>query len=225
MLDKRQQPSLRKLQSSQSYRGLLLSSWLRHCSRWFMHCFIFLWLLIAGQERISSSTKCYLRKKTWEKKNYKDLNFAKKNKKVCQSVLSVDCTKFYRCNSAQSAVEIIPQTCSPNSICIPNDQNQPSCVCLNGYTGDGITCRQNPCFSNPCKNGATCSSSGSSFVCKCAPGFLLPTCATSRMCLRSIHFIFYCITYHYLQINKNEQRKLNVLWTIWLVVEIVWSVN
>ena len=27
-------------------------------------------------------------------------------------------------------------------------------------------------------------------------------------------FIFYCITYHYLQINKNEQRKFNVQWTI-----------
>nr|CAD7204368.1 unnamed protein product [Timema douglasi] len=44
---------------------------------------------------------------------------------------------------------------------------------------------QDHCASNPCRNGADCTSSGNSYKCKCSPGFIGPTCSEDIVECRS----------------------------------------
>nr|CAD7426223.1 unnamed protein product [Timema monikensis] len=44
---------------------------------------------------------------------------------------------------------------------------------------------QDHCASNPCRNGADCTSLGNSYKCKCSPGFIGPTCSEDIVECRS----------------------------------------
>nr|CAD7444630.1 unnamed protein product [Timema bartmani] len=59
-----------------------------------------------------------------------------------------------------------------------------TCTCSPGYTGQHCEL-QDHCASNPCRNGADCTSSGDSYKCKCSPGFIGPTCSEDIVECRS----------------------------------------
>ena len=40
--------------------------------------------------------------------------------------------------------------------------------------------KDNACFNNPCLNGATCQTSGNTFVCKCSAGYSGTTCSICK---------------------------------------------
>lgn len=74
--------------------------------------------------------------------------------------------------------------CHPLARCVQN-RFTVSCICPFGYIGDGygiFGCTQtnstaDPCSSNPCLNGGTCTHSGLfGYRCECPPGTLMPRC-------------------------------------------------
>eukprot|EP00117_Sycon_ciliatum_P019276 scpid4015/ scgid17527/ Neurogenic locus notch protein homolog len=82
--------------------------------------------------------------------------------------------------------------CTPNpcgtAACHAISETQHECICPAGKFGPACTdsVRMNHCLSAPCKNGATCTSFGSQFACKCAPGFTGHHCETNiNECLSS----------------------------------------
>ncbi len=68
-----------------------------------------------------------------------------------------------------------------NGICFQNTLNQTiSCLCQQGFTGQRCETLINNCAGNPCKNGATCTSTASSFTCTCPIGFTGNTCQLTK---------------------------------------------
>ncbi|KAJ6642438.1 Cubilin like, partial [Pseudolycoriella hygida] len=80
--------------------------------------------------------------------------------------------------------------CARQNICHPlatctETTNGPLCYCPPGYVGSGFgpmgclpgTALQHPCSTNPCQNGGTCASNGTSFTCSCPVGTNPPVCA------------------------------------------------
>ncbi|XP_078685485.1 zonadhesin-like [Branchiostoma floridae x Branchiostoma belcheri] len=66
--------------------------------------------------------------------------------------------------------------CSDHATCRLIDL-QPTCVCDDGYEGDGLTCENiDDCDPNPCQNGGTCTDGVDSFTCDCIIGFEGYTC-------------------------------------------------
>lgn len=67
--------------------------------------------------------------------------------------------------------------CPPRKICVDLIASY-ECRCPPGYTGDDCTIKTNPCFTNPCSNGGTCSVNPNTFEfnCSCPPGFTGLTC-------------------------------------------------
>ena len=47
----------------------------------------------------------------------------------------------------------------------------------------------NPCFNNPCLNGATCQTSGSSYVCICPVGYSGTNCQTCKKKQNQLRFL------------------------------------
>jgi len=45
----------------------------------------------------------------------------------------------------------------------------------------GLLMIDNPCYNNPCLNGATCQTSGSSYVCICPAGYSGTNCNTCKI--------------------------------------------
>lgn len=68
--------------------------------------------------------------------------------------------------------------CHANAECIFSH-----CVCKEGYHGDGKSCKRNVCHPNPCKNGATCVPTDSSYDCDCVLGWTGPHCETRQYCV------------------------------------------
>ncbi|KAG4066297.1 hypothetical protein HA402_000521 [Bradysia odoriphaga] len=74
--------------------------------------------------------------------------------------------------------------CHPLAICSETPTG-PICICPAGYVGSGfgsMGCSpgeilRHPCSNNPCINGGTCSSNGTSFTCTCPVGTNPPLCA------------------------------------------------
>ena len=80
-----------------------------------------------------------------------------------------------------------PASCDPNANCT-NTVGSFTCVCNQGYSGDGTTCNGkrhamwgfltypplldiNECDGNPCDMNATCDNTVGSFTCICIDGF------------------------------------------------------
>ncbi len=62
--------------------------------------------------------------------------------------------------------------CAATAICLNNDTSTPSCVCKNGYTGDGLTCTDvDECATNNggCSGLVTCTNTPGSFTCGACP--------------------------------------------------------
>ena len=78
--------------------------------------------------------------------------------------------------------ECSPNPCKNNGLCVDGDSTF-TCSCAVGWSG--ATCEE-PSYCetamNPCQNGATCVSTGSSpfYSCSCAPGFTGDTCLLSE---------------------------------------------
>jgi Notch-like protein len=53
------------------------------------------------------------------------------------------------------------------------------CSCAPGYTGKHCE-KEDHCASQPCRNGAECTSLGEEYKCKCAPGFTGPECKDDK---------------------------------------------
>ncbi|RMX59194.1 hypothetical protein pdam_00007743 [Pocillopora damicornis] len=70
--------------------------------------------------------------------------------------------------------------CDINAKCI----NQ-TCLCVEGYYGDGFTCKKipHPCHPNPCKNEAKCKELGAGeYDCECPPGTSGKHCEEKDAC-------------------------------------------
>uniref|UniRef100_A0A8C6IXA1 Uncharacterized protein n=1 Tax=Melopsittacus undulatus TaxID=13146 RepID=A0A8C6IXA1_MELUD len=64
--------------------------------------------------------------------------------------------------------------CAPGdrARCLIRAGGQPTCECLPGYTGDGISCSDmDECAKNPCHPAAVCYNTPGSFSCRCQPGY------------------------------------------------------
>ncbi|KAJ8307337.1 hypothetical protein KUTeg_015421 [Tegillarca granosa] len=74
--------------------------------------------------------------------------------------------------------------CHPQATCTESPATGRTCTCRPGYIGNGIGpsgCIQQgdtsgPCASNPCRNGAACQNSGSTYRCVCNPGYTGQQC-------------------------------------------------
>ncbi len=66
-------------------------------------------------------------------------------------------------------VTLVPGAINDASFCVPD----PSCP------PEG--CTAGACSPNPCQNGGTCATAGTSFTCTCAEGFSGPTCGTQSV--------------------------------------------
>ncbi|XP_068705343.1 fibropellin-1-like isoform X2 [Montipora foliosa] len=75
----------------------------------------------------------------------------------------------------------ICKKCDVNAKCL-ND----TCICVEGYYGDGFTCHKipHPCHPNPCKNGAKCKEmEGGEYDCECPPGTSGKHCEEKDACV------------------------------------------
>ncbi|XP_072048166.1 uncharacterized protein [Amphiura filiformis] len=71
--------------------------------------------------------------------------------------------------------------CHDDATCT-NTYGSFTCACNIGYNGDGVTCTaiNTACTSNPCNNGGTCVTSGSSaYTCQCTTDFMGTNCETA----------------------------------------------
>ncbi|XP_031572747.1 fibropellin-1-like isoform X2 [Actinia tenebrosa] len=71
--------------------------------------------------------------------------------------------------------------CDVNAKCL-ND----TCICIDGYFGDGFHCRKipHPCHPNPCKNNGVCKElEGGEYDCTCQPGTTGKHCEEKNPCL------------------------------------------
>ncbi|KAJ6643397.1 Cubilin like [Pseudolycoriella hygida] len=92
--------------------------------------------------------------------------------------------------SGDGTTSVVTGTCTRQNICHPlatctETTNGPLCYCPSGYVGSGFgpmgclpgSSLQHPCSTNPCQNGGTCTSNGTSFTCNCPVGSYPPLCA------------------------------------------------
>ncbi|XP_033106905.1 IgGFc-binding protein-like [Anneissia japonica] len=87
-----------------------------------------------------------------------------------------DCSERCDC-SGGGVISCTNFTCHRESTCGPVDGDY-GCICNEGFLGNGLECQSDPCFVNPCQNGGTCTSTGSSFVCTCPAGVTGETCTS-----------------------------------------------
>lgn len=70
--------------------------------------------------------------------------------KIGKTYKTPDCLKEYICVQPGGNVVVIGNfnSCGTNSQCIGNLNNEPTCVCNNGYVGDGHNCYSGRFFFN-----------------------------------------------------------------------------
>ena len=68
----------------------------------------------------------------------------KKFKYKVNDTKAVNCTHKYHCEGPNSnaTLTILPE-CGKNAICGIDSNNNPICICIDGYNGDGFTCTGN----------------------------------------------------------------------------------
>ena len=59
----------------------------------------------------------------------------------------------------------------------------------------------NPCFNSPCLNGATCSTSGSTYICLCPQFYSGTNCQTCKLLKKFLEYIFLLKFYTLLDTN------------------------
>ncbi|CAJ0581408.1 unnamed protein product, partial [Mesorhabditis spiculigera] len=68
-------------------------------------------------------------------------------------------------------------------LCTPSGINSYSCVCSTGWTGENCDMDMNdPCASNPCQQGAACSSDNGTYICQCPNGYAGERCQYKTIC-------------------------------------------
>ncbi|NXX98315.1 NID2 protein, partial [Centropus bengalensis] len=95
-----------------------------------------------------------------------------------------ECHSGYRpAEDGQACVPLVPardpcedgtHPCAPSdrARCVPRAGDLPSCECLPGYRGDGITCADvDECAEKPCHAAAVCHNTPGSFSCRCQAGY------------------------------------------------------
>ena len=55
------------------------------------------------------------------------------------SIVSEDCELTISCNSPQNAT-VVSNPCSENAVCIIDEDHGSSCVCADGFSGNGYEC-------------------------------------------------------------------------------------
>ncbi|XP_058792294.1 protein jagged-1b isoform X1 [Phymastichus coffea] len=70
------------------------------------------------------------------------------------------------------------EPCQNGGTCENTAPDQYRCTCPEGFSGPTCEKVDNPCASNPCLNGATCTEDGEVAVCNCTEGFAGQFCAT-----------------------------------------------
>ena len=59
-----------------------------------------------------------------------------------QIYYSMDCKFIYTCSKPNTVVNIEMRNCSIYSQCVPDDYGDASCVCQDGYIGNGVYCQK-----------------------------------------------------------------------------------
>ncbi|GBP55566.1 Nidogen-1 [Eumeta japonica] len=92
----------------------------------------------------------------------------------CQCDVGFDGDGVQSCMQRGTTCDIV-NDCSPDGLCIKNEYtNQYSCMCKEGFIGDGYSCTPEPtCRNDPylCDKQASCLLRSGSFVCECNSGY------------------------------------------------------
>lgn len=91
-----------------------------------------------------------------------------------------DCKSGFKGQICQINKGCEPNPCQNDTECIEGPGNHEyTCVCPSGLTGTNCETSVDLCTSQPCQNGATCSSDALGYTCECVPGFTGTNCETN----------------------------------------------